>query len=410
MIKIQTDKFTETTISIRWFVPLSSEDITAWNLLNMILSRSTEKFDSREASAKAVARAYGARCGFGLSAYGDCLKVEFRMTFLRENLIQEPDYTDQLITLLDQFLHHPLITPEILDETKYLLRNSLEAISQDPDARSVEQAFASFSKSPAVSTPVRGSLDDLPGITTDQIEKLYSTLMQTPCQIFICGTLSDRLEESVRKLGPSDRIYTTWQAAVGEDEPMELCETRDISQSSLCRVYTAGILPQDPDYYPFLVLNALLGASSVSLLFEQVREQNSLCYSISSSLVRFAGLLVITTGADRKNLPQVIELVEDILRQVRDGEVSQETFDLVKAEITDGMRGQKDSAMSMIEQEFLNEILDRPVTQDESIAKIEQVMLEDVARAALRLKLAVNSAVVQSDKAPALEEKTEYAS
>lgn len=405
MKDIKTEKFTETTISTRWFVPLTRKDISAWNLLVMMLSRSTEAFPTRQAASKAAANAYGARCAYGLSAYGDCLKVEFRMSFLRENLVNEEGYTEQLVKLYEQYLWHPLFSEEILAECKYLLKGNLSAMSQDPDVRAFENAFASFTDQEALAVPMRGIPEYVDAATLDDVRALYERLMDTPCQTMICGVLSDVFAQYVRQHNPGEKITTTWSAPAKREEPARPLEEKEISQSSLVQVYTSGILPQDPNYYAFLVLNALLGSSSVSLLFEQVREQNSLCYSISTTLVRFAGLLVISTGADRSNLGKVEELIAQIIEQVKNKDVPEDTFEMVKAEMVDNMLGQNDSAMSMIEQEFLNEILDRPITLDQNIARLSAVTLDDVANAAKKLCLAVSSAVVQSESAMAQEEQ-----
>nr|WP_242745181.1 insulinase family protein [Allobaculum sp. Allo2] len=173
-------------------------------------------------------------------------------------------------------------------------------------------------------------------------------------------------------------------------------------------MYTTDILPDDDDYYALLVLDSLLGGSSVSLLFEEVREKNSLCYSISTSLVRFSGLLLITTGAARSALPKVEELVRHILEQVKNKEVDPATFEMVKAEMIDSLKGQSDSAARMIEQEFLNQILHRTDDIGDVIESVRAVTLDDVARAAGKLKLAVTSSVMQAEaKGP--QGKEQYA-
>ncbi|UNT94049.1 M16 family metallopeptidase [Allobaculum sp. Allo2] len=190
--------------------------------------------------------------------------------------------------------------------------------------------------------------------------------------------------------------------------PVRVSEEREIAQSALCQVYTTDILPDDDDYYALLVLDSLLGGSSVSLLFEEVREKNSLCYSISTSLVRFSGLLLITTGAARSALPKVEELVRHILEQVKNKEVDPATFEMVKAEMIDSLKGQSDSAARMIEQEFLNQILHRTDDIGDVIESVRAVTLDDVARAAGKLKLAVTSSVMQAEaKGP--QGKEQYA-
>lgn len=408
MKQIKTEKFTETSLSVRWFVPLERKDITAWNLLNAMLSRSTEKYSSREAAGKASAMAYGTRCAYSLCAYGNYLRIEYGMRFLRENLIGEKSYTALLIDLFDQYLFHPLLTQPVLDEAKYLLRLNLSSMAQQPDLRSLEMAFQAFTDYESVSIPIRGAIEDIDRVTLEDIRSLYSRLMKTPCEMISCGTFSEEFSRHIDRSIDSQDIFTTWEKVEAFPTPVRVSEEREIAQSALCQVYTTDILPDDDDYYALLVLDSLLGGSSVSLLFEEVREKNSLCYSISTSLVRFSGLLLITTGAAHSALPKVEELVRHILEQVKNKEVDPATFEMVKAEMIDSLKGQSDSAARMIEQEFLNQILHRTGDIGDVIESVRAVTLDDVARAAGKLKLAVTSSVMQAEaKGP--QGKEQYA-
>ena len=403
MKKIQTDKFTQTTLSIRWFVPIEKKTITAWNLLLMMLGRTTEKFSTRQELSGRLARAYGASAGYGLSGIGQTLRVEFRMTFLREDLINEEGYTEQLIELFDQLLHHPYFGEDSLAEMKYLLKNTLIAASQDPDARAAELAFSAFKDSPSLSVNLRGSLDDVDDVTIDDVKALYEQLTQAKCQSYMCGEISKDFEDVFTQAAPGEILKASWKPAAPM-EYTELTEEKDISQSAFCEVYTTGIDPKDPDYFPFLVLNSLLGASSVSLLFETVREQNSLCYSISSNPIRFDGLLLIAVGADSSNIAKARELIKGVLDDVRAGKVDPATYTMVVEEMVDSTRGLGDSRMSMIDQDFLNDILQRPLSAEDNIRKVQAVTIEDVARAARRLQPAVCACVLQKKAAENPEE------
>lgn len=397
MKEIKTEKFTENSISIRWFAPLKKESITAWNLLNLMLSGRTEKYDTREKVSKAASHAYGLRNGYGLMGYGDKLMIEYRISWIRTDLIDDPNYPEEVLTMMDQVLNHPVFKEEHLKEAKYLLSNRLSQLAQDPDSRALQEAMAAAGKGTKLEIRMQGYLEDLDSITLDQIKELYASLKELPQETMVVGVLSDSVREYLEANYPGQPLQTTWRALKASSNPPEIRLEKEISQSSLVQIYETGILPQDPEYFALIVLNALLGSSSVSLLFEIIREQHSYCYSISSSMIRFDGVLVISTGTDRDHLDGVKKLIAQIIEDVRTMNYSEETFETVKGEICDNMAGQKDAPLGMVEQEFLNEILNRPMSVETIMERVMAVTREDVARAAAKLKLAASAELVQKE-------------
>ena len=93
-----------------------------------------------------------------------------------------------------------------------------------------------------------------------------------------------------------------------------------------------------------------------------------------------------------------------MLDDVRAGKVDPATYTMVVEEMVDSTRGLGDSRMSMIDQDFLNDILQRPLSAEDNIRKVQAVTIEDVARAARRLQPAVCACVLQKKAAENPEE------
>src|SRR5262245_37965079 len=76
----------------------------------------------------------------------------------------------------------------------------------------------------------------------------------------------------------------------------------------------------DPRRFPLRILNAVLGENMSSRLFQVLREDHGLTYSIQSSLSFFddVGALTISAGLDTDKLRQVLKLIMRELRRARD--------------------------------------------------------------------------------------------
>ena len=81
-------------------------------------------------------------------------------------------------------------------------------------------------------------------------------------------------------------------------------EQRRTDQSHLC-IALPGLSLEDPDRYTLAILNVILGDGMSSRLFQNLREQQSLAYDVSSSSSNFrdCGSLVVYCGVEPKKMP-----------------------------------------------------------------------------------------------------------
>ncbi len=393
MVEIQNEKFTENVLSIRYFFNLDRATITAWNVLVLMLCGRSRKYPTREAMAQAVSHAYGVQGGYGLFGYGLQLMVEFRMHWIREDLIDQTQYQEEIQTLLHTFQNEPLLEEKYLEEAKYLLKKRLESQEQDPDWKALQLACQSAGEGTHFGLNLSGYLEDLDSITLQTIQDLFNTLQNTPHITLFSGVLSDWMRQFLQD--ETGVLKAKWSLLPSNKAFKEVILEKDISQSSLVQVYATGIEPNSPLYPALVVFSGLLGSSSVSLLFEIIREQYSYCYAISSSIIRFDGALLITTAANRQNFPKIQELIEVILNDIQNQRVDPSLLETVKKELENNVRLQEDSLLGPLNQQFIQTILDQKESAQELIAKLEAVTLEDVSQVAKRLQLVARAQLLQ---------------
>lgn len=84
-----------------------------------------------------------------------------------------------------------------------------------------------------------------------------------------------------------------------------------------------GVALNDDEFFTLHVLNALLGAGSSSRLFQEIREDRGLAYSVYSYETAYSdtGLFAIYAGMSPACAGEVVELAQKELARVRNGEV-----------------------------------------------------------------------------------------
>jgi predicted Zn-dependent peptidase len=183
---------------------------------------------------------------------------------------------------------------------------------------------------------------------------------------------------------------------------------RDTEQAQLV-VGMRGPARRSPERFALSLLNHSLGGGLSSRLFQSIREERGLAYSIVSDRVAYAdtGMLAVSVGTAPERAEEVLGLVLAELDTMAEHGVRADELELAKRHVrADTILSLEDSGarMSRIGASLL--LHDEVVEVEEVTAKIEKVTLEEVAEIAGRVLgservLAVVGPFDEADFAPA---------
>ncbi len=133
------------------------------------------------------------------------------------------------------------------------------------------------------------------------------------------------------------------------------------------------------------VLNAALGGGMSSRLFQEIREQRGLAYSVYSSATAYAdaGTFSVYAGCQPDRLGEVAAVIRDVLESVAADGLSEDEVARGRGQLRGGLvLGLEDTAsrMSRIGKSELN--YGRHLSVEDTLARIEAVTAEDVAELA----------------------------
>ncbi|MGH3681832.1 MAG: M16 family metallopeptidase, partial [Natronosporangium sp.] len=166
-----------------------------------------------------------------------------------------------------------------------------------------------------------------------------------------------------------------------------LVDPKDTEQAHLL-VGCPAIGRTDPRRFALDVLNNVLGGGMSSRLFQQVREERGLAYSTYSYTARYAGtgLFAVYVGCAPGKVEEVLDLVRaELDRAARHG--------ITDAELARGkgmlagsvVLGLEDTGSRMGRLGKGELLYDRPLTDDELLARIDRVRLAEVNQLAAEL-------------------------
>ena len=212
---------------------------------------------------------------------------------------------------------------------------------------------------------------------------------------YVCGYVTQELYDYIDSLD-SHCAFISERTLLPRVESSYKIYEKNISQTYISQVYSTGVDISSDDYEAQCLLCSVLGQSQKNLLFDEIREKNSLCYSISSSLIRFDGALLIHTGINRKDVNKVLNLIETQMDRLLNMDYDDRYLEIAKMDFKNRIISGLDHPLSLIAQAFLDDLLHRDITTQQRIDRIMQVTKEDISRVALRMNLASVAIVAES--------------
>jgi predicted Zn-dependent peptidase len=169
--------------------------------------------------------------------------------------------------------------------------------------------------------------------------------------------------------------------------PAVTVKKKQLEQVQLC-MGCKGLHYTHEDRYVIAALNTVLGNSMSSRLFQEIREQNALAYSIYSYVTSYrdTGLLTIYAGASPTNALEVVRLVLKELKKIKQEGITPAEETRVKNQIKGSLILSLESSNSHMSRIARQEIYyGKHVTMDDIIKGVEKVTREQVQRVAQQL-------------------------
>ena len=161
-------------------------------------------------------------------------------------------------------------------------------------------------------------------------------------------------------------------------------KVRDIEQTHIC-LATPGIALDDPRYYAFVLLNSIFGGSMSSRLFQNIREQKGLAYSVCSMNLfsSYWGFFSIYAGVSPEKAEEALDAIHYELDTLRESGVTEEELAMAKEQMKSSYIFGLESVNSRMFSIGKNKLLlDRVYAEEEVLFSFDRVTREDIREVA----------------------------
>jgi predicted Zn-dependent peptidase len=156
--------------------------------------------------------------------------------------------------------------------------------------------------------------------------------------------------------------------------------SKDLEQIHIC-MSTKGLSITDPKRYAFSLINTILGGNMSSRLFQQIRENRGLAYSIYSFISSHVdtGMCGVYVGVDPKNAKQSIEVILSEILKLKKIPVDSTELRSAKEYTKGNLMLASESIDNQMVRLAQNEIhFGRYIPLQEVVNKIEEVTADDI--------------------------------
>lgn len=356
----QTDKFDVSVFCVLMRLPLERERATANALLAKALLKGCNKYiTEREIAVRLEELCAVMDCQIMKKGEEQIIQLYFKTL---------PGYTEEIFELAGDVLFEPLFNG--IDEAKRDLRDDIEGIINNKRRYAVERCIENMCADEDYGIRGDGYAEDIDSV---DIQEAYDYAMENAdvAIMAVGSTDSGILADYVNKYLPfeeRDELQFDMSYLKNPHDVREIEEKMDISQGKLAIGIRMNIDPAGREWYKALVANELFGGNANSELFMEAREKESLCYYISSKLLRFKSIMIIEAGIEDKNKEKVEEIVENAFKNVGD-----EDIETAKTSIVNSFKAAEDKAERIMDYSLGQIILDSSLDMEDSTEEIKKV-------------------------------------
>jgi predicted Zn-dependent peptidase len=286
-----------------------------------------------------------------------------------------------LDVLADMFFNSTFVEEELNKERNVVLEE-IKMYDDTPDDIVHDLLSRAIYGDHPLGYPILGTEETLNTFTSSTL-KDYIHNRYTPenVVISIAGNVSDKFILEVEKYFGS---YEGGNSATLENIPVfqsnRLSRKKETEQAHLCLGFE-GLKIGHEDVYSLIILNNILGGSMSSRLFQEVREQRGLAYSVFSyhSAYQDNGVVTVYGGTGAKQLDVLYETIQETLEKLKQDGITDKELNNSKEQLKGSLMLGLESTNSRMSRNGKNELLlKRHRTLDEIIEQIDLVTKQSV--------------------------------
>lgn len=289
-----------------------------------------------------------------------------------------------LTDILSDLVCNASLAPEDIEREKGVVLEEISMTEDTPEDLVNELATAAFYEGDPLAKPILGTAGSVRSFTREKLVSYMGRLYRPEDMVIsVAGSFSESelipmLEDKFSAFGERSVPRTPF----GKHIPGRrfAAAVKDIEQAHIC-VCLPGFRKDTPESYAQLVFSNAFGGSMSSRLFQKIREEKGLAYSVYAYPTTYAdsGFVTLYAGTGPENAAEVSRLMREELSAALSEGVSEAELERSKQQLISSFLMSRESTVSRCSALGRAELMNgRILTEAEVIANIEAVTRESI--------------------------------
>lgn len=388
---LNTDKFKTSFVVAFFLSKLNKEEITINALIPAVLTRGTSNLTTMKEINRKLEELYGAILDGSSDKIGDLQALQFYITTIDDKYaLNNEKLLEESIKLLLDVIYKPKLVNGLFDEEyvkteKDNLKELIKSKINDKAAYSVYRLIEEMYKDSPYGLYKYGNIEDLENINAQKLYDQYlKVLSNSELHFYVCSSAKVDISwfdicKQYTKIHEEENNQNT-KSTPGEKH---IIEHQDVTQGKLLLGYDIDINKED--LYKAQVFNAILGGSSNSKMFQNVREKESLAYTARSTYLKHKQTLILYAGIEINKYEKALATIKQQVEDMKQGNFTDEDIRDAKVFLENIMRSYNDSQDILIDLSMGQYVMGMNDSIEDMIKKVNEVTREDILYIANKL-------------------------
>lgn len=294
--------------------------------------------------------------------------------------------------LFSDLIINPAFNPIETEKEKNVIIEEIKSIEDSPAELLFDLFCQYFWDSHPLGQPISGTIESVQKITNINIKNFFDTKFYPNNMIItVAGSLDHEKihqisEQYFGKFNKSENIKSI-RVKPNNNSFIHLINKSQLEQVHIC-LGTIGYPAADAKRYAYFLFNTILGGSMSSRLFQKIREEEGLVYSIGSLINTFSdtGLTAIYLATSKENIKKALKLTSEEIIKLKNELVDETELERAKQHLKGNLLlGLESSSNRMVNLAKQFTYLGRFISVNEVVERLNSVSKDDIKEVANEL-------------------------
>lgn len=291
------------------------------------------------------------------------------------------EHMEEGFELLADMLTDPAMDAEMVETERGVILEEIGMANDDPEDAVGEQLERAIWQASPYGMPILGTRTSVNRLTLRELDA-YRREMYVPNRIVI--SVAGRFDRAL-VLRLAEKYFGGAQPGATLKKPQPIVyhtvhmgENRPLEQSHLC-FCLPGLPARSNRRWAMSMLNAVVGSSTSSRLFQRIREELGLAYSIGSDISAYegGGALYIQAAVNPEQAERCTREIRNVLTTARQG-ITEREFIRAREGLKSSLRMSMESSMSRASYAGRGALVDEVLPDDVLLAQVADVTPEEI--------------------------------